>query len=164
MLSRRLSSFVAALVFLAGCSSSSGSSSAGSTFNPAGAVAYYTTAYGGSMSIALWSTPPNCMSGGTPTNGESVLLLVVPGNPTVAKTYTVTTGGPPMPPIAEWEIPAGSLYEDVYTIGTITIESVSSTKVAGTYSINLVPSGSPKGGFTMGSSTGSFSAPICPTP
>lgn len=164
MLSRLASSIVAALVALAGCSSSSGSSSGSQGFTPAGAVAYYTTAYGGSMSIALWSTAPNCMSGGTPTNGASVLLLVVPGNPTAAKSYTVTTGGQPMPPIAEWEVPAGSMLEDVYSVGSITIESVSSTKVTGTYNVNLVPTGDPKGGFTMGSSTGSFSAPICPTP
>jgi hypothetical protein len=162
MRSRWPSALLAAAVTLAGCSGSSGSSQG---FAAAGAVAYYTTAYGGSMSIALWSTAPSCMSGGTPTGGASVLLLVVPGNPTAAKSYTVTSGGgPPMPPIAEWEIPASSLYEDVYTYGTVDIESVSSSKVTGTYSINLVPTGDAKGGFTMGSSTGSFSAPICPTP
>lgn len=104
------------------------------------------------------------MSGGVPTNGASVLLLVVPGDPTVAKSYTLTSSGAQMAPNAKWEIPAGSMLEDVYTVGTITIESVSSSKVTGTYDINLVPTGDSKGGFTMGSSTGSFSAPICPTP
>src|SRR3974390_1579549 len=94
------------LLALTACGSSSGGSSGGGPgVSPGGAVAYYTTAYGGSMSIALWSTTPNCQSGGTPTGGATVLLLVVPGNPVVAKAYSFSGTDNNKAPHGTWEEP-----------------------------------------------------------